>query len=114
MLVCIETSELVFAVDSIHAIFAVTKDPFIVYTSNVFAILGLRSMFFFLAGVMNRFHYLKVGLAFVLAFVGTKMLLMDVWKIPIGWSLGVIGAILATAVAASWVRARWVALPADV
>ena len=98
MLVCIETSELVFAVDSIPAIFAVTKDPFIVYTSNIFAILGLRSMFFLLAGVMNRFHYLKVGLAFALAFVG----------------LGVIGAILATAVAASWVRARRVALPADV
>jgi tellurite resistance protein TerC len=106
VLVCVETSDLVFAVDSIPAIFAVTKDPFIVYTSNVFAILGLRSMFFLLAGVMERFHYLKIGLALVLAFVGGKMLLADVWKIPIGWSLGAIGLILGTAIAASWWRTR--------
>jgi TerC family integral membrane protein len=104
VLLCIETSDLIFAVDSIPAIFAVTKDPFIVYTSNIFAILGLRSLFFLLAGVMNRFHYLKVGLALVLAFVGTKMLLTDLWPIPIGWSLLTIALILATAVAASWWR----------
>lgn len=106
VLVCIETSDLVFAVDSIPAIFAVTKDPFIVYTSNIFAILGLRSMFFLLAGVMDRFHYLKVGLALVLSFVGTKMLLTDVYKIPIGWSLAAIFGILAAAIAASWWRNR--------
>lgn len=106
VLVCVETSDLVFAVDSIPAIFAVTKDPFIVYTSNIFAILGLRSMFFLLAGVMDRFHYLKVGLALVLSFVGTKMLLTDVYKIPIGWSLATIFGILAAAIAASWWRNR--------
>ncbi|MCC6764797.1 MAG: TerC family protein [Deltaproteobacteria bacterium] len=110
VLLCVETSDLVFAVDSIPAIFAVTKDPFIVYTSNVFAILGLRSMFFLLAGVMDRFHYLKVGLALVLAFVGTKMLLANLYAIPIGWSLATIFAILATAIAASWWRSRLRAL----
>jgi tellurite resistance protein TerC len=106
VLVCVETSDLVFAVDSIPAIFAVTKDPFIVYTSNVFAILGLRSMFFLLAGVMDRFHYLKVGLALVLTFVGAKMLLADVYAVPIGWSLAAIFGILAGASAASWSRNR--------
>ncbi len=106
VLVCIETSDLVFAVDSIPAIFAVTKDPFIVYTSNIFAILGLRSMFFLLAGVMDRFHYLKVGLALVLAFVGTKMLLSEVYAIPIGWSLATIATILGGAVVASLARER--------
>jgi tellurite resistance protein TerC len=111
VLVSIEATDLVFAVDSIPAIFAVTKDPFIVYTSNIFAILGLRSMFFLLAGVMDRFHYLKVGLAFVLVFVGTKMLLLDVYHVPIGISLGAIGLILATAVVASWLRFRRLARP---
>jgi tellurite resistance protein TerC len=106
VLICVETSDLIFAVDSIPAIFAVTKDPFIVYTSNIFAILGLRSMFFLLADVMDRFHYLKVGLALVLAFVGTKMLLTDVYKIPIGWSLAAIGILLGGAIVASWWRAR--------
>ena len=111
VLVCIETSDLIFAVDSIPAIFAVTKDPFIVYTSNIFAILGLRSMFFLLAGVMDRFHYLKVGLALVLAFVGTKMLLADVYEIPIGWSLAAIATILGAAIVASWLRTRTAATP---
>jgi tellurite resistance protein TerC len=106
VLVCVEVSDLVFAVDSIPAIFAVTKDPFIVFTSNIFAILGLRSMFFLLAGVMDRFHYLKIGLALVLSFVGTKMLLVDVYKIPIGVSLGVIALVLGAAIAASWLRLR--------
>ena len=106
VLVCIEATDLVFAVDSIPAIFAVTTDPFIVFTSNIFAILGLRSMFFLLAGVMDRFHYLKIGLALVLVFVGTKMLLMDVYHLPIGISLGVIALILGAAIGASWLRAR--------
>jgi tellurite resistance protein TerC len=107
VLVCIEATDVVFAVDSIPAIFAVTRDPFIVYTSNIFAILGLRAMFFLLAGVMDRFHYLKIGLALVLGFVGAKMLLADVWKVPIGVSLGVIGALLGGAMLASWLRARF-------
>ena len=109
VLVCVEASDLVFAVDSIPAIFALTKDPFIVFTSNIFAILGLRSMFFMLAGVMGRFHYLKVGLALVLGFVGTKMLLVDLYKIPIGFSLGIIGLILGGAILASWLRVRLLA-----
>lgn len=102
VLVLVETTDLIFAVDSIPAIFAVTTDPLLVYTSNVFAILGLRSMFFLLAGVIETFHYLKLGLAAVLTFVGLKMV-VTFWElhIPIGISLGVIGAILATAVLAS-------------
>jgi tellurite resistance protein TerC len=106
VLVLIEVTDLVFAVDSIPAIFAVTRDPFIVYTSNIFAILGLRAMFLLLAGVMDRFAYLKVGLSFVLMFVGAKMVLMDVYKIPIGVSLALIAAILATAVLLSLARER--------
>ena len=105
VLVAVETTDLIFAVDSIPAIFAVTTDPFIVYTSNIFAILGLRSLFFLLSGVMDKFHYLKVGLAFVLIFVGAKMLLMDLYKIPIGVSLGAIATILTIAVVASLLRA---------
>lgn len=101
VLVMIETSDLIFAVDSIPAIFAITRDPFIVYTSNVFAILGLRSMYFALAGVMNIFEYLKYGLALVLSFIGLKMLLMDVFDIPIGLALGIVGGILATSIIAS-------------
>jgi tellurite resistance protein TerC len=97
---------LVFAVDSIPAIFAITKDPFIVYTSNVFAILGLRSLYFALAGVMGYFHYLKIGLAMVLVFVGAKMMLVDIYKIPIGLSLGVVGGILLLSVLASLVWPR--------
>jgi tellurite resistance protein TerC len=104
VLVLIEITDLVFAIDSIPAIFAITTDPFIVFTSNIFAILGLRSMFFLLAGAMDRFHYLKIGLAFVLIFVGAKMGLMDIYKIPIGTSLAVIAGILATAIAGSWLR----------
>jgi tellurite resistance protein TerC len=80
--------DLVFAVDSIPAIFAITTDPFIVLTSNVFAILGLRAMYFLLAGMHERFHLLSYGLAIVLVFIGTKMLLIDLYKIPISWSLG--------------------------
>ncbi|HUF42092.1 MAG TPA: TerC/Alx family metal homeostasis membrane protein, partial [Verrucomicrobiae bacterium] len=102
VLVVIETTDVIFAVDSIPAIFAITKDPFIVYTSNVFAILGLRALYFLLAGVMEMFVYLKVGLSFVLCFVGVKMMLVDVYKIPIGASLSVIGGVLLLSVAASW------------
>ena len=84
VLALVETTDLLFAVDSIPAIFAVTQDPFIVYSSNVFAILGLRALYFLLADVIDRFHYLKVGLSAVLVFVGAKMLVADVYKIPIG------------------------------
>ncbi len=101
VLVLVETTDLVFAVDSIPAIFGVTRDPFLVYTSNVFAILGLRSLFFLLAGVIAKFHYLRYGLSAVLAFVGLKMLVSEVYPIPIGVSLGVIAALLGSSVAAS-------------
>jgi tellurite resistance protein TerC len=103
-LVVVEVSDLIFAVDSIPAIFAVTQDPFIVYTSNVFAILGLRSLYFLLAGVMDRFHYLKYGLAVILVFVGTKMLLTDIRPIPIGFSLLFIGSVLVISVVVSLLR----------
>ena len=95
VIVLIGVVDLVFAVDSIPAIFAITTDPFIVLTSNVFAILGLRAMYFLLAGMHERFHLLSYGLALVLGFIGTKMLLIDVYKIPIAWSLGVTVAVLA-------------------
>lgn len=101
VLVTIEFTDLVFALDSIPAIFAVTPDPFIVYSSNVFALLGLRSLFFALAGVMALFSRLKIGLALILAFVGVKMMIVDWVKIPIGVSLGVIGGILGLSVVAS-------------
>ncbi len=94
VLLLVEFTDLIFAVDSIPAILAITKDPFIVYTSNVFAILGLRSLYFALAGLMHLFKYLHYGLAAILVFVGAKMLLTDVYKIPIGISLGVIVLIL--------------------
>jgi tellurite resistance protein TerC len=106
VLVLVEFTDLVFAVDSIPAIFAVTRDPFIVYTSNVFAILGLRSLYFALAGLVDKFRYLKTGLAVVLMFVGIKMLIVDFYKVPVALSLGVILGILSTAVVASlWRRA---------
>ncbi|MGH7502295.1 MAG: TerC family protein [Longimicrobiales bacterium] len=102
VLVMVETTDLVFAVDSIPAIFAITTDPFLVFTSNVFAILGLRSMYFLLAGVIDRFHFLRLGLAAILTFVGTKMLItyFDV-HVPVAISLVVVAVILAAAVAAS-------------
>lgn len=106
VLLMVESTDLIFAVDSIPAIFAVTNDPFIVYTSNVFAILGLRSLYFLLANVMDKFQYLKIGLAFVLTFVGVKMVLVDIYKIPVGISLGVIASILAISVLASLWKAR--------
>jgi tellurite resistance protein TerC len=107
VLLLVEVSDLIFAVDSIPAIFAVTTDPFIVYTSNVFAILGLRSLYFALAGVMDKFHYLKIGLGVVLAFVGVKMLLAHTaWKIPTLLALGVVVLILAASVVVSLLRPR--------
>lgn len=101
VLVIVETSDVIFAVDSIPAIFAVTTDPFIVFTSNIFAIMGLRSLYFLMADLNGRFHLLKYGLALVLVFVGTKMLIVDFYKVPIGLALGVVGIILLTSVAAS-------------
>jgi tellurite resistance protein TerC len=105
VLLLVEFTDLIFAVDSIPAIFAVTTDPFIVYTSNVFAILGLRSLYFALAGVMDKFHYLKIGLGVVLTFVGVKMLLAhSPYKLDTLVSLGVIVTVLAVSVVASWLR----------
>jgi len=96
MVIClIALTDVIFAVDSIPAIFAITTDPFIVLTSNVFAILGLRAMYFLLAAVANKFHLLNYGLAVILVFIGTKMCLIDVFKIPVAISLGVVVAILA-------------------
>ncbi|RSM41100.1 TerC family protein [Amycolatopsis balhimycina DSM 5908] len=106
VLVLIEVTDIVFAVDSIPAIFAVTQEPFLVFTSNAFAILGLRAMYFLLADVMHRFVYLKLGLALVLVWVGVKMLLLDLYKIPTALSLAVVGVILGTAFAASLIRTR--------
>lgn len=101
VLLSVESTDLMFAVDSIPAIFAVTDDVFIVYTSNVFAILGLRALYFLIADVLDLFVYLRYGLGVVLGFVGVKMLLVDTYPIPIGISLSVIAAVLTVAVAAS-------------
>ena len=96
MVIClVALTDVIFAVDSIPAIFAITKDPFIVLTSNVFAILGLRAMYFLLAAVANKFHLLNYGLAVILVFIGTKMCLIDIYKIPVWASLGVVVAVLA-------------------
>ena len=101
VMVLIGITDVIFAVDSIPAIFAITLDPFIVLTSNVFAILGLRAMYFMLADLADRFHLLKYGLAFILVFIGIKMLLLDVYKIPVGFALSVVGIVLATSMVAS-------------
>jgi tellurite resistance protein TerC len=106
VLLTIESTDIVFAVDSIPAVFGVTQDPFIVFSSNIFAILGLRATYFLLAGVMETFHYLRHGLSLVLIFIGLKMLLADFVHIPIGMSLGVVMGVLALAVIASLVRRR--------
>ena len=97
---------MIFAVDSIPAIFAITTDPFIVFTSNIFAIMGLRAMYFLLADMAGRFHLLKYGLALVLVFVGVKMLVAGFYKIPIGIALGVVAIILLSSVAASLIATR--------
>lgn len=104
VILVIGPTDLMFALDSIPAILAVTTDPFIVYTSNVFALMGLRSLFFALAGLMSIFHYIRHGLVVILMFVGIKMLLTDIFHIPIGWSLGFIAGTLAIAVTASILR----------
>ncbi len=104
VLVVVEATDLVFATDSIPAVFAVTRDPFIVYTSNIFAVLGLRSLYFALAGLMQKFHYLKVGLGLVLAFVGVKMLIAKIYELPIAVSLGVIAGLLGASIATSILR----------
>ena len=104
VLVMIAVTDVIFAVDSIPAIFAITDDPFIVLTSNVFAVLGLRAMFFLLQGMADRFHLLPYGLAMVLMFIGAKMLLVDVYKIPIAVSLGIVAATIGTTIALSLLR----------
>src|SRR5512145_1441875 len=101
VLVLVETTDIVFAVDSIPAIFAVTQEPFLVFTSNAFAILGLRAMYFLLADLIHRFVYLKLGLSAILVFVGVKMLLLDVYKVPIGLSLAVIATLITVSVVMS-------------
>lgn len=102
VLLMVETSDLLFALDSIPAIFAITLDPFIVYTSNVFAILGLRALYFALSGVMGMFRYLHYGLAFILVFIGIKMLISEIYPIPVGVTLGVIGATIGLSILASY------------
>ena len=101
VLLIVDTTDIIFATDSIPAIFAVTRDPFIVYTSNICAVLGLRAMYFLLAGVVDKFVYLKLGLSLVLIFIGLKMLLEHFIHIPILASLGVVGAVLGTSIFAS-------------
>lgn len=102
--VAVNVTDAIFAVDSIPAIFAITDDPFIVYTSNVLAVLGLRALYFALAGVVEKFHYLKFGLSMVLVFVGTKMLISDWYHFPTFASLGVVAALLALSMIASMLR----------
>jgi len=106
VLVLVEVSDLIFAIDSIPAIFAVTKDPFIVFTANTFAILGLRAMYFLLADISDRFHLLGYGLAVIVTLVGVKMLLMDVYKVPILWMLGTVAVILTVSIVASLLSPR--------
>jgi tellurite resistance protein TerC len=111
VLLLVEATDLLFAIDSIPAIFAVTQEPFLVYTANVFAILGLRAMYFLLAGVVHRFVYLKYGLAAVLVFVGAKMMLVDVYEVPVVASLAVIAALIGGAIVLSLRRGGKAASP---
>ncbi len=106
VLLVVETTDLLFAVDSIPAVLAITLNAFIVYTSNIFAILGLRSMYFALAGMMEFFHYLHYGLSVVLIFVGAKMLISHYYQIPTGWALGVVAGVLLVSVLVSVVRPK--------
>lgn len=106
VLITIETTDVVFAVDSIPAVFGITRDPFIVYSSNVFAILGLRALYFLLAGIMNTFYYLKFGLSLILVFIGCKMLVEEFLHVPIVISLSVVGSVLTIAIVASFLRNR--------
>jgi tellurite resistance protein TerC len=116
-LIFIEVSDIIFAVDSVPAIFAITKEPLLVFTSNVFAILGLRAMYFMLAGVVHKFVYLKYGLGLVLVFVGLKMVWLNEafgGKFPITWSLAIIAGIIGTSIAASLLRKAPAAVDAPV
>ena len=106
ILLIVESTDLVFAVDSIPAIFAVTQESFLVYTSNVFAILGLRALYFLLADVMDKFEYLKLGLSAVLTFIGVKMVIVDLYHIPVGVSLAVVAGILTLSIVASLWKSR--------
>lgn len=114
VLILVELTDLVFAVDSIPAIFAITGDPFIVFTSNIFAILGLRAMYFLLADMAARFHLLKYGLAVILMVIGVKMLLLDIYKIPVWIALGIVASVLLVSVVASLVSSRLAASGAAV
>src|SRR5207244_9190606 len=107
-LIIVETTDIVFALDSVPAVLAITRDPFLVYTSNIFAMLGLRSLYFVLAGIVERFRYLRAGLAVILVFFGARMLLTDVIEVPNYVSLSVIAAALTLSVVASinWPRAK--------
>lgn len=106
VLLALETTDLVFAVDSVPAVLAISRDPFIVWTSNIFAILGLRALFFLVAGILPYFRYLKVGLSLILVFIGAKMLIADLYHMPTAVSLGTVGGILAATMLASWVAKR--------
>jgi tellurite resistance protein TerC len=106
-LLVVESTDVIFAVDSIPAVLAVTRDPFIVYTSNVFAIMGLRSLYYLLANVMEMFVYLKLGVSFILAFVGVKMILSAICPLPISFSLGVIAGVLVISILASVTIGKW-------
>lgn len=106
VLLVIESTDLIFAVDSIPAVFAVTRDPFIVYTSNIFAILGLRSLYFVFANIIDKFTYLKLGLSIILTYVGVKMLMADIYPIPTFLSLAIIALVLTATIIASIIRAR--------
>ncbi len=106
VLIVIETTDLIFATDSIPAVLAISQDPFIVFTSNVFAILGLRSLYFALAGLMDLFYYLRLGLSIVLSFIGIKMLLMDLFPVHISVALGIVALVLTVSVLASVVRSK--------
>lgn len=103
-LAMVATFDVIFAIDSIPAIFAITEETFIVFAANAFALLGLTSLFFLIAGLLERFHYLSYGLAFILGFVGVKMLISDLWHVPIGLSLGVI---IGTLLVAAWASRKW-------
>ncbi len=113
VLLALETTDILFAVDSIPAVLAISRDPFIVYTSNVFAILGLRSLFFAISGLMKLFHLLHYGLSAILSFVGVKMLIADVYHIPVGISLTVISSILVISIVASiiWPDTKYEDIP---
>lgn len=113
VLLVVEATDLVFAVDSIPAVFAVSQDPLIIYTSNIFAVLGLRSLYFALAGIMNLFHYLKIGLSIILTFIGVKMLIADFYHISIVAALGIVASVLAISVFASVLFPQKASVPTD-